>query len=325
MDASSAAGGLTVGVDGTGTLTKSGNGNVNIAGHLVVAQNADSQGTITLNDSTLGTPGFGNPLGMTSATIGLGGTASLAATNHSLVNLAGPFVVGQNAGSHGTVTVDNSTLGTPGFGGPEMTSATIGGAGTGSLAVTDGSRANLVGPFTVGQMAGSQGTVVVDGAHSVLGVPGFGSGPFGPTAIGAGGNGSVSITNGGTFLLAGAFTIGQNAGSQGSISVSGAGSQITPPGFGSETPDLVYARRERQWIALDYQWRTRQHPRPCRDWPERRLARLTGRRRDRVQIASTCGLRRRHVGECRWCRHFECHQRRPGLVRCHHRLRERPG
>ena len=59
VDASSPAGGLTVGVDGSGTLTESGSGNVTVVGHLVVAQNADSQGTITLNRSTLGTPGFG--------------------------------------------------------------------------------------------------------------------------------------------------------------------------------------------------------------------------------------------------------------------------
>lgn len=63
VDASSPAGGLTVGVDGSGTLTESGSGNVTVVGHLVVAQNADSQGTITLNRSTLGTPGFGNASG----------------------------------------------------------------------------------------------------------------------------------------------------------------------------------------------------------------------------------------------------------------------
>ncbi len=179
VEASSAAGGLTVGVDGSGTLAESSSGQVNVVGHLVVAQNADSQGAITVDGSRLGTPGFGNPLGMTSATIGLGGTGSLAATNNSVVNLAGPFVVGQNAGSHGTVTVDKSTLGTPGFGGPEMTSATIGGAGTGSLSLTNEAGSTLLDHSPSGQVAGSQGTVTVDGAHSVLGLPGFGSGPLG--------------------------------------------------------------------------------------------------------------------------------------------------
>ena len=225
-------GGLTVGAAGNGNLIVSQSSHVNLRGQLVVAEESKSQGTITVDDSTFGTPGFGSTP-MISATIGVGGKAAFIVQNDSEVNLVGPLMVGQNADSIGSITVDNSTFGTPGFGSHDLASVTIGGAGQGSLSITNGSRANLTGPFTVGQASGSEGTVTVDGTKAVLGVPGFGSADFGPATIGAGGKGSLAITGGGAVYLNGAWKIGQDSGSEGSIVVDGTGSKLTPPGFGS--------------------------------------------------------------------------------------------
>ncbi|MBX9788426.1 MAG: PEP-CTERM sorting domain-containing protein [Pirellulales bacterium] len=232
ISAKSPLGGLTVGAAGDGTLAASKSSQVNIRGQLAVAEDSKSHGMITVDDSTFGTPGFGST-SMISATIGVGGKASFIVQNNSEVNLVGPLMVGKNAGAVGSITVNHSTFGTPGFGSDDLASVTIGGAGKGALSVTNGGRANLTGPFTVGQSSGSEGTVTVDGTKAVLGIPGFGSAGFGPAKIGAGGKGSLSITGGGAVYLNGAWTIGQDSGAEGSILVDGTGSKLTPPGFGS--------------------------------------------------------------------------------------------
>ncbi len=123
--AASPTAGLFVGVNGAGTLGISANSIFNIVGRLDVGQNAGSQGSVTVDGSTLGTPGFGGT-SLESTIIGDEGNGALLATNNSKVNLNGPFVVGQAANSQGIVTVNHSTLGSPGFGNDKVTLTTIG-------------------------------------------------------------------------------------------------------------------------------------------------------------------------------------------------------
>ncbi|CAM3969784.1 Autotransporter outer membrane beta-barrel domain-containing protein [Rahnella bruchi] len=121
--------------------------------------------------------------------------------------------VGAGAGSIGVVNVSGtgSTWNSQG-------TTSIGDNGTGYLNISSGGTVNALS-LRVGNSAGSDGTVSVDGgALNVIGSRSIGSG-----IIGNAGTGRIYITNGGT--VSDSFTlIGNAAGGDGTVSVSGSGS-----------------------------------------------------------------------------------------------------
>ena len=97
----------------------------------------------------------------------------------------------------------------------------VGGLGTGTLTIQNGGTVNSGGGGSVGLSAGSTGTVTVTGPGSS-----WNNGPGGGLNIGSFGTGTLTIANGGTVINNTAFAanIGNGAGSQGTVTVTGAGS-----------------------------------------------------------------------------------------------------
>jgi outer membrane autotransporter protein len=123
--------------------------------------------------------------------------------------------IGNLPGGLGTVTVIG-----PGSSWMNVGTVVVGGLGTGTLTIQDGGTMTS-GGGSVGQSAGSTGTVTVTGPGS-----GWFNGPGGGLNIGSFGSGTLVIANGGTVFNFTAFAanIGNGAGSQGTVTVTGAGS-----------------------------------------------------------------------------------------------------
>ena len=123
--------------------------------------------------------------------------------------------VGNLPGGLGTVTVTGA-----GSSWSNAGSVVVGGLGTGTLTIQDGGTVNS-GGGSVGLSAGSTGTVTVTGPGSS-----WINGPSGGLNIGSFGTGTLTIANGGMVINITAFAanIGNGAGSQGTVTVTGAGS-----------------------------------------------------------------------------------------------------
>ena len=199
---------MNVGNFGTGTLTIQNGGTVNSAGGSVGFA-AGSQGTVTVSDAGLHVDEHRNHRGRRS------GTGTLNIQNGGTVtDLAG--FVGNLPGSQGTVTVSGA-----GSTWTNTGTVVVGGLGTGTLTIQNGGVVNSGGGGSVGQSAGSTGTVTVTGPGST-----WNNGPGGGLNIGSFGTGTLTIANGGTVNNNTAFTanIGNGAGSPGTVTVTGPGS-----------------------------------------------------------------------------------------------------
>ena len=92
----------------------------------------------------------------------------------------------------------------------------VGPNGTGILVIQNGGTlTDLSG--AVGELSGSQGTVIVSGAGSAWT-------NIGDLLVGGLGTGTLTIQNGGTVTSAGGGAVGLSAGSKGTVTVSGPGS-----------------------------------------------------------------------------------------------------
>ena len=139
----------------------------------------------------------------------------LAIQNGGTLTDFGGFV-GNLPGSQGTVTVSGA-----GSTWTNVGTIVVGGLGTGTLTIQNGGTVNSGGGGSVGLSVGSTGTVMVTGPGSI-----WNNGPGGGLNIGSFGTGTLTITNGGMVINNTAFTanIGNGAGSQGTVTVTGAGS-----------------------------------------------------------------------------------------------------
>jgi T5SS/PEP-CTERM-associated repeat protein len=119
-------------------------------------------------------------------------------------------------GSQGTVIVSGAGATWTNIG-----NVVVGGLGTGTLTIQNGGTVNSAGGGSVGLAVGSTGTVTVTGPGS-----GWFIGPGGGLNIGSFGTGTLVIANGGTVFnfTASAANIGNGPGSQGTVTVTGAGS-----------------------------------------------------------------------------------------------------
>jgi T5SS/PEP-CTERM-associated repeat protein len=146
--------------------------------------------------------------------VGPNGIGILAIQNGgTLANSLG--TIGNLPGGLGTVTVTDA-----GSNWSNAGSVVVGGQGTGTLTIQNGGAVNS-GGGSVGLSAGSNGTVTVtDPGSSWI------NGPSGGLNIGSFGTGVLTIVNGGRVINVALNTanIGNGAGSQGTVLVTGAGS-----------------------------------------------------------------------------------------------------
>jgi T5SS/PEP-CTERM-associated repeat protein/autotransporter-associated beta strand protein len=200
---------LTVGNVATGTLTITSGGLLAYDGAIgYLGFGAGSSGTIAIT-------GPGSTLtALHTLAVGYAGTGTLQVSNGAVVN-ASDGEVGQVAGSTGTATVDGA-----GSSWSNSNLLTVGDAGTGTLTISNGGSASGVnGGITIGASATGIGTVIVTGAGSTLSTnPALIVGDFG--------TGILTIENGATGAISGPITLGNNAGSSGTVTVTGAGSTL---------------------------------------------------------------------------------------------------
>ncbi len=263
-------GSITVGgvAYGVGELDITNGGHLSSTGKAIIGRDADSTGMVTLSDAGSDWNLVAGPSGAAGdLTIGQSGTGELTVASQAVLT-TGALMLGQNAGSDGTlsilygtgataakVTVDSTlTVGGAGkgniivSGGAQLVTMreatlgtqadsegsirllgegtawtlsgqalTVGQEGTGKLEVRD--KARLVDTAAIvaaGLLHGGDGSVVVDGAGSLLQVKTLG--------LGGDGDGTLSITNGGKVIADGLVT-GSNDGS-GSVEVGGSGSTL---------------------------------------------------------------------------------------------------
>jgi T5SS/PEP-CTERM-associated repeat protein len=230
---------MNVGYGGTGTLEVKRGGTVSSG--FNIGGLAGSTGTVTVTDPGSQITGGG--------TIGDAGTGTLS------ISLDGDVVsqsvtIGNQTGSNGTATID----------GPgctwQATGLVIGNAGTGTLTVKNGADVNnnsfTNSSGTIGGVAGSVGTVTVEGAGSTwsnnfdlsVGEGGEGtlrikdagavSANFGSLGDGAGSVGHVVIETNSTWTIANTLLVGSQG--EGTVMITGAGKLFTNgsnPNFGS--------------------------------------------------------------------------------------------
>ena len=147
--------------------------------------------------------------------VGENGIGMLVVQNGGTLTDFGGFV-GDLPGSHGTATVSGA-----GSTWTNTGNVVVGGLGTGTLTIQNGGTVNSGGGGSVGLSVGSTGTVTVTGPGSS-----WNNSPGGGLNIGSFGTGTLTIANGGMVINNTAFTanIGNGAGSQGTVTVTGAGS-----------------------------------------------------------------------------------------------------
>jgi T5SS/PEP-CTERM-associated repeat protein len=213
------SGPLTVGTSGSGTLDIQNNATVSAA-TLVIAYLSSGSGTLTIQsgtDVTAGTldiafqPGskgivsidnsaldISGPLN--GVTVGNGGSGSLTVQNKASMS-AGSLDVGYQAGSDGSVRVDNSALD---ISGP----FTVGDGGSGTLTFQNGTTISAT-DFDIGYQSGSVGNASLDDSKLDI---------SGPVTVGDGGSGTLIEKSGSTITVPG-FTVAFQNGSSGSLTV----------------------------------------------------------------------------------------------------------
>ncbi len=206
---------LTVGGGGQGAMTVSGGAQALLGAQVIVGRDAGGQGSFTLTgpNSVLASYGAGGEE-ISGLTVASSGAGTFTVSNKAAAYVASPVIVGQNAGSLGTINVDG--VGTNLF----ATTLAVAAGGSGNFNVTGGAVVSPSSTVTVGRDAGSSGNVAIDGAGSRL----SSSSNF---TVGNDGTGQVSVTGAGALVGDHTnLTVGANAGSHGAISVSGQGSLV---------------------------------------------------------------------------------------------------
>jgi T5SS/PEP-CTERM-associated repeat protein len=199
---------LSVGTNGTGTLTIENGGVVsNVNGFVGFA--TGSQGAVTVMGAGSTWTNSG------SLSVGNGGTGTLTVASGGVVSSANGGFIGSITGSQGAVTVTGA--------GSAWTNGgllSVGNDGTGALAVGNGGVVTS-GLLTVGQSG--TGTVTIGNGGVVS---------SGLLTVGEFGTGTLTIENGGNLItsIPGA-DIGNSVGSQGMVTVTGAGSAWTNSGL----------------------------------------------------------------------------------------------
>jgi T5SS/PEP-CTERM-associated repeat protein/autotransporter-associated beta strand protein len=204
--------GLTVGDTAAGTLSITNDARVVTSGQAKFGNTTGNPGTVAVSGagSLLQVGGY--------LEVGRGGAdtgSTLAVTAGGHVAVAQSTALAVGAGGNSTLTID----------GPDSllssgTSLYLGHSGTGTVNITDGGRLTAGSFIDVGSAAGSNGQVTVSGAQSELATNSY-------LQVGAGGTGNLHVLAGGNVSAGSTVAIGVLASSDGAVSVSGSGSQLT--------------------------------------------------------------------------------------------------
>lgn len=206
---------VLIGNAGTGSVAVTGGGTVASTGRLLIGREPSGQGSIQVDgaDSTwshVGNLQIGDQ-GTGTLHVGSGGAFS---SDHAILGGAASAV-----GSATVIGEDSRWTSTD--------EILVGAAGKGSLAI-DGGGSVTSKAGTIGLLAGSQGAVTIDGAGSSWSLDYRDS----PITVGGAGIGTLAITDGGSLATrASNSLIGDQAGAQGTVTVSGPGSNWTHTGL----------------------------------------------------------------------------------------------
>ena len=208
------SGRIGVGYDGTGSLTVSGGASA-VSPGAVIGWNAGANGTATVT-------GAGSSWTNTADLyVGNEGNGTLRIEDHGTVSSINGWV-GTVTGSQGTVAVSGQNSAWT------MADTFIAGYQAGTTANVTISNGGMISSklATLGELAGSSGSMTVSGAGSIWKTVEDGSPFSGYMNVGNNGSGSLTVNNGGT-VSGYRLYIGNNTGSSGTAVVSGAGSSIT--------------------------------------------------------------------------------------------------
>lgn len=210
-----------VGRNGTGTFTQTG-GTASVANTLYVGQDNMSVGNYTLSAGTVQTTTFiiGDQFGAT-GNVSLSGTGSMNVTGTAYLGnygvgtftqsggtqaITGRLYIGTNFAASGSYSLSGGTL-------TDQTSEYVGNAGVGAFVQTGGSN-TCQGNLYMGQAVASTGTYPLSAGALTISDNEY---------VGFAGNGSI-IQSGGTNTVlssTGSINIGDEAGSNGSFTLSG--------------------------------------------------------------------------------------------------------
>ncbi len=201
---------VVVGNSGTGTLTVQSTGEI-FASALTVGSQPFSTGTVNVTGLLASVDAAGT------ITIGSSGTGTMTLSGGA--DLAGiSTLIGSATNSTGTITVTGSGSSWSQSGG-----MSVGGGGLGTLNVQAGG-ALATGSGTIGANSGAFGTATVTGNNST-----WTAGSF--LIVGHNGEGALTVSNGGRISTGTNLTIGNQAGSEGTATITGADSRVDVVGF----------------------------------------------------------------------------------------------
>ncbi len=207
-----------VGRGGNGTYTQTG-GTLNLNGNRVqIAETGGSTGTVNITGGSI----INSQWFHVGSGGGATGNLNIAFVNPADTLTTGALYVGNN-GATGNVSISSGIVT-----GTNLVEVGRGG-GTGSVIVSGG--ADLLSNGSVQSGIGGTGTITVTGAGSQIRA--FNSGGDDFVRIGAGGgNGTVNVEGGALFHTGnGWMTAGMDAGSTGTVNVTGAGSELVSRGI----------------------------------------------------------------------------------------------
>jgi T5SS/PEP-CTERM-associated repeat protein len=207
---------INLNVDGTGPLGAGygGQGSLRIADGMLFTSTTGWLGYLPGSSGSVEVDGAGTKWTSAGAlSVGASGTGAVEIRNGGNVTAGASIFLAQHPGSSAAAIVDGagSVL-------RSDSSLLVGDLGTGTLEITGGGRASSIIAH-VGRLAGSSGSVSVDGAGSRWSMTNLHVG--GGAIIGGAGSATVSITNGGTVSC---FDCNIGAGGPGTVTVTGAGS-----------------------------------------------------------------------------------------------------
>ena len=195
---------VTVGQSSSGTLTIVGAGSDLSASHLVLGLGAE--GSLTIVN--------GGALNVTNNLfVGQGAAGSATVTGPSILTVGGDGIVAFGGDTTGSLTFSNGATGNfTGVGGLKIGNSH---GSKGTLTINSDADVDVLN-LDVGFLSGSTGTVHVEDAGSTLDIGAF-------LVVGKAGTGTLNINDGGQVTVANgnAPVIGANAGSSGTVNVSG--------------------------------------------------------------------------------------------------------
>ncbi|MEN5161531.1 autotransporter domain-containing protein [Achromobacter spanius] len=209
------AGDLYLGAIGGPSLTVQ-NGGVLTSGAAIISNSTNNgltPGPANLESGTATINGVGSQWTANAFNVGFYGTGTLDITGGGKAISTSQVMVGTHVGSHGTLNISgqgSSLVGAALF---------VGDKGTGVVTISDKGTAQLAS-LAVAQIAGSTGTVEITGAGASLQTTQS-------MTIGGSSMGTLAVKGGATATSGTQTYVGMNAGGEGKLLVSGAGSQFS--------------------------------------------------------------------------------------------------